>query len=69
MKICTSWHFQADSGTDFQVRWNYNTATENGVQTDYVEGDNLLCNDFVLGKCDYFDDVPTDAVSINYVDF
>lgn len=68
MKICTSWNYMADSENDFTVRWNYDTATDVDLETEFVEGDNMLCDDFVLGKCDYFDDVPTDAVSINYMD-
>jgi len=28
----------------------------------------MECDDFVTGKCDYFDDVPTDIASVNFVD-
>jgi len=68
IKICTSWEDYADSENDFTISWNYNTATEDNLSTDFNEGDNMLCDDFTSGKCDYFDDIPDDAVSVNYVD-
>lgn len=58
----------ADSSTDFTIRYNYQNNDDETTETEFVEGDNMLCDDFVLGKCDYFDDVPTDVKSVNYMD-
>lgn len=66
--MCTSWHTEADSSTDFMIRWNYVSTAGEVTQNDYQEGDNMECDDFVTGKCDYFDDVPTDIATVNFVD-
>jgi len=68
IEICTSSGTEADSESDFLISWNYNSATEDNIVSEDEEGDNMLCDDFITGKCDFFDDVPEDIVSVNHVD-